>query len=88
MNGVVPIPVKGMTFEVNLSHLFIADGDAFGVRALVDFGSDTQAGCRFRRADETHDRGQTRQRFAAPVRGELLRLGEKVGFSEVEGSKC
>ena len=40
MNGVVPVPVKVVTFQIDLSHLFIADGDAFGVGALVDFGSD------------------------------------------------
>ena len=70
MNGVVPVPVKVVTFQIDLSHLFIADGDAFGVGALVDFGSDAQPGCR-RRADETDDRGQTRQRFAAPVHGDV-----------------
>ena len=48
MDGVVPVSVKGVTFQVDLGHLFIAEGDALGIRPLVDFGSDTQSGFRGR----------------------------------------
>ncbi len=48
MDGVIPVSVKGVTFEDDVGHLFIADGDALGVGPLVDFGSDTQSGFRGR----------------------------------------
>lgn len=71
MNRVVPVAVEVVPLQVNLVHLLGTDRDALRIRALIDFGSDAQSSRGRRRAYETDNRGQTRQRFAAPVHGDI-----------------
>ena len=68
---VVPFPVEVVTLQTHLFHLFVTDRDAFWIGSLIDFRTDSQTGFSGGRADETHDGGQTHQRFTTPVHGDV-----------------
>lgn len=71
MDGVVPIAMEGMAFEVDASHLFVRDGQAGGVPSGVDLGPGPEAGGGRGASDEADDGGQAHQRLAAPVGGDV-----------------
>ena len=57
--------------ELDLRQLIVLTGDALGIGSLVDFGAYTQSCSGGRGADEADDRGQTYQRFASPIHGDM-----------------
>ena len=60
-----------VALEVELLHLFVSYGDAFGIGSLVDLRAHSQSRGGGGGSDETDDRGQAGQRFAAPVHGDV-----------------
>jgi hypothetical protein len=67
VNGVVPLAVKRVGLEVDLSDLLVGDAAPLGVATVVDLASHAQTGLRRGRRDEAHDDLMGDQRLASPV---------------------
>lgn len=71
IDGVVPVTMKAVALELDHRHLRVRDIHAGRIAVPIDFRSYVQARSAVRRADQTDDRGQTHQRRAAPVHGNV-----------------
>ena len=70
MDGVVPLAMKSVWFEVDLCEFVIRDTPALGIDALIDSALDQQTGSGCRCADQVHDHLMGEQRLATPVLGD------------------
>ena len=70
MDGVVPLAVEGMRFEVDPRQVFVGDAPAFGVGTLIDSALDQETRFGGGGADQIHYDLMAQQRLAAPVLGD------------------
>ena len=57
--------------EMDPLHLLVLDDHGLGIRSLVDLGAHAKPFLRCRPADQVDHRGQTDQRLASPVHGDI-----------------
>ena len=53
---VIPIPMKGIPFNLHRVHLFVGDHFAWAMGTFIQLTGDTQAGGGFRGRDESNNR--------------------------------
>ena len=70
MDGVVPLAVEVMGFEVYLCKFLVRYTPALGIDPVIDAALHQQTGLGGRGADQVDDDLMSEQRFAAPVLGD------------------
>ena len=70
MDGVVPLAVEVIGFEVYLCKFLVRYTPTLGIDPVIDSTLHQQTGLGGRGADQVHDDLMSEQRFAAPVLGD------------------
>ena len=70
IDGIVPLAVERVWFDVHACELVIGDSPTLGINALIDTALDEQAGLGCGGADKVHDDLMGQQRLTAPVLGD------------------
>src|ERR1700692_37295 len=71
IDRVIPVAVKLVSCDADRGHLGVGNGHPVGIAAPIDLRSDTEARPPVRRGNQAHDRGETHERRAAPVHGDV-----------------
>ena len=78
--GVVPVPMEGMTRELDGGEFLIRYFHALGIFAFIQFGAHSKSGCGAGRRDQLDDGPEAAQGLSAPIEGDK---GKQTMFDRI-----